>query len=72
MYSGNVLSDPALNSVMMKSSIDRANDSRAAAARMPGRISGNVTFQNVRIGSAPRSWAACSSVQSKPRTRPAP
>ena len=36
---------------------------------MPGRISGKVTFQNVRIGDAPRSWAACSSVQSKPRTR---
>ena len=52
---------------MMKSSIDRANDSNAAA-RMPGRISGKVTFQNVRTGDAPRSWAACSSVQSKPRT----
>ena len=49
MYSGNVLTDPALNSVMMKSSIDRANASRAAA-RMPGSSSGNVTFQNVRIG----------------------
>ena len=37
MYSGNVTSEPALKSVMMKSSIDRANDS-SAAARMPGRM----------------------------------
>ena len=36
---------------------------------MPGVISGSVTFQNVRVGDAPRSIAASSSVQSKPRTR---
>ena len=39
MYSGNVLTEPALNSVMMKSSIDRANAS-SAAARMRGAATG--------------------------------
>ena len=59
---------PDTKYVMMKSSIDSANDSRNAA-RMPGRISGSVTLKNVRDGVAPRSIAASSSVQSKPRIR---
>ena len=63
-----MISEPALKNVMMKSSIDSANAS-SAPARMPGRISGKVIFQNVRMGDAPRSCAACSSVQSNPRMR---
>ena len=53
---------------MMKSSIDSAKANRLAA-KMPGRINGKVTFQKVRAGDAPRSCAACSSVQSNPRMR---
>ena len=52
----------------MKSSSDSANDS-IAAAMMPGTISGSVTLKNVRVGFAPRSIDASSSVQSNPRTR---
>ena len=52
----------------MKSSSDNANDS-IAAATMPGTISGSVTLKNVRVGLAPRSIDASSSVQSNPRTR---
>ena len=63
-----VVLGPETKYVMMKSSIDSANAS-SAAARMPGVISGSVTFKNVRVGDAPRSIAASSSVQSKPRTR---
>ncbi len=66
--SGNVSSEPELKNVMMKSSIDRANDSRAAA-RMPGVMSGSVTRLKVRHGVAPRSMAASSSDQSNPRMR---
>ncbi len=58
---------PALNSVMMKSSIERANASIAAAA-MPGAMSGSVILVKTRAGVAPRSIAASSSVQSKPRS----
>ena len=36
---------------------------------MPGSISGSVTFVKMRTGPAPRSIAASSSVQSKPRSR---
>ena len=43
----------------MKSSIDRLNAS-SAAARMPGKISGKVTFQKVVHSFAPRSIAASS------------
>jgi hypothetical protein len=57
-----------LKNVTMKSSIDRAKDS-SAAATIPGTISGRVTRLNVRQGPAPRSMAASSSVQSKPRRR---
>ena len=61
--------DPALNSVMMKSSSDRANDSIAAATmpgddqrqRDPAGTSGS--------GWRPRSIAASSRLQSKPRIR---
>src|SRR4029453_17108673 len=53
---------------MMKSSSDNANDNMAAAT-MPGTIKGSVTRTKVRNGGAPRSIAASSSVQSRPRTR---
>ena len=66
--SGKVMSEPALKNVMMKSSMLRANDSNEAA-RIPGRINGNVIFQKARLGEAPRSIAACSRVQSNPRMR---
>ena len=59
---------PELKSVITKSSSERAKLSNAAA-RMPGIISGNVTFAKVRNGPAPRSIAASSSDQSKPRRR---
>src|SRR5437867_3948708 len=59
---------PDTKYVMMKSSIDSANDSRNAA-RMPGKINGNVTLKKVRDGVAPRSMAASSRVQSNPRIR---
>ena len=36
---------------------------------MPGTISGSVTLKNVRVGLAPRSIDASSSVQSNPRIR---
>src|SRR3954452_1285874 len=63
-----VVLGPETKYVMMKSSIERANDSRNAA-RIPGMINGNVTLRNVRVGFAPRSIAASSRVQSKPRNR---
>ena len=52
----------------MKSSSERAKAS-SAAATMPGAMSGRVTLANTRNGVAPRSIAASSSVQSKPRMR---
>ena len=54
---------PALNSVMMKSSMLRANASRAPAIT-PGIRIGSVTRRNVVNGSAPRSFAASSSERS--------
>ena len=68
MRSGNVSTEPELKNVTMKSSMDRAKLS-SPAARIPGVISGSVTRLNVRHGDAPRSMAASSSVQSKPRIR---
>ncbi len=54
--------------VITKSSIERLKAS-SAAAMMPGRISGKVTFQNVTISVAPRSIAASSRRRSKPEIR---
>ena len=59
---------PDTKLVTTKSSIDRLNAS-SAAAMMPGRMSGKVTFQNVVSSSAPRSIAASSSRRSKPDSR---
>ena len=59
MNSGKVIVLPAVKLVMTKSSIDRLNAS-SAAAMMPGRMSGKVTFQNVVHSFAPRSIAASS------------
>src|SRR5690349_6471857 len=53
---------------MMKSSIDSENAINAAATT-PGRISGNVTRQNVDHSLAPRSIAASSRRRSKPARR---
>ena len=57
--SGNVTSLPALKYVITKSSTERAKASRNAA-RIPGAISGSVTFLNVVHSLAPRSIAASS------------
>src|SRR3954454_13616425 len=65
---GNVLAVPDTKLVTTKSSMDRLNAS-SAAAMIPGRISGNVTFQNVVSSSAPRSIAASSSRRSNPDSR---
>src|SRR3954469_15613007 len=65
---GKVFVVPDTKLVTTKSSIERLNDSRAAAMT-PGRISGNVTFQNVVSSLAPRSIAASSSRRSKPARR---
>ena len=46
MYIGNVTVWPDVKLVMTKSSIDRLKAS-SAAAMIPGRISGKVTFQKV-------------------------
>ena len=54
--------------VTMKSSIDSENAS-SAAAMMPGKISGKVTFQKVTHSFAPRSIAASSRWRGKPATR---
>ena len=54
--------------MITKSSIERLNAS-SAAATMPGRISGKVTFQNVVSSFAPRSIAASSRRRSKPGRR---
>ena len=59
---------PDTKFVMTKSSIDRLN-ARSAAARMPGRMSGKVIFQNVTSSLAPRSIAASSRLRSKPDSR---
>src|SRR3954451_4706306 len=66
--SGNVVAVPAVKLVMMKSSIDSENAS-SAPARMPGRMSGNVTFQKVAHGEAPRSMAASSRCRGNPCIR---
>ncbi len=65
---GNVFVVPDTKLVMTKSSIDSENASRAAA-RTPGKMSGNVTFQNVTSSFAPRSIAASSRRRSKPARR---
>ena len=65
---GKVCSVPAVNWVMTKSSIDSEKAS-SAAARMPGRMSGKVTFQNVVHSFAPRSIAASSRWRGKPCIR---
>ncbi len=65
---GKVTSWPELKRVMMKSSTERAKAKRAAA-RIPGRMRGKVTLRNVCYSFAPRSMAASSRVQSKPRSR---
>jgi uncharacterized protein YpmS len=59
---------PALKLVITKSSTDSENASRAAA-RIPGAISGSVTFVNVVHSLAPRSIAASSRWRSKPCRR---
>src|SRR5436190_176803 len=68
MNSGNVTVCPALKFVITKSSIDRANASRPAAAT-PGAISGSVIFRNVVHSLAPRSIAASSMWRSIPSRR---
>src|SRR6478609_284206 len=65
---GNVLVVPETKLVTTKSSIERLNES-SAAAMIPGRINGKVTFQNVVSSFAPRSIAASSSRRSKPARR---
>ena len=67
-HRGNVWTVPALKFVITKSSMERANAS-SAPARMPGKMIGKVTFQNVVHGPAPRSWAASSSDRSNPASR---
>src|SRR6266404_3919201 len=65
---GKVFVVPDTKFVMTKSSIDNEKASNAAA-RMPGKISGKVTFQNVVHSFAPRSIAASSRRRSKPEMR---
>src|SRR5881296_3683181 len=64
IWMGSVLSLPIANSVRMNSSNDSVK-AKSALPTMPGRMSGNVTCQNVVISSAPRSIAASSSDSSK-------
>ncbi len=68
IQTGKVLTRPDVKLVMMKSSIDSAKTSRAAAT-MPGRMSGKVTFQKVCHSLAPRSMAASSRFRSNPWIR---
>ena len=68
MNIGNVCVLPAVKFVMTKSSIERLN-ARSAAATMPGRMSGKVTFQKVVHSVAPRSIAASSRWRGKPVSR---
>ena len=65
---GNVFVVPDTKFVITKSSMDREN-ARSAAAITPGKMSGNVTRQNVVHSFAPRSIAASSSLRSKPARR---
>ena len=53
---------------MTKSSIESAKAS-IAPPKTPGRISGRVTRRKVSNGVAPRSFAASSSLRSKPISR---
>src|SRR5262249_34367919 len=60
IWIGSVLSLPIVNSVRMNSSNDSVKAKRALPT-IPGRMSGNVTCQNVVILSAPGSIAASAS-----------
>ena len=68
MWTGRVCSAPLTKKVTITSSNETVNPSSAAAIREV-RIDGKVTWRNVRIGPAPRSLDACSSVGSSARRR---
>ena len=59
---------PELKFEITKSSIESAKAS-IAAPMSPGMSSGRVTLRKVVNASAPRSWAASSSLRSKPINR---